>query len=659
MLGQLRNCLGGLSEDERAVVEAMQAVTMDALAFADGSDTDDGDYTPDDSDDSDDSDLENSATALERTPRCGIGVQTMTKTMTSGHPSEAVGVGTAEDSDSKPTAKHETKRKRTGRELRELLTNVFRLDNQGRLKAADAAFAAMAMDTSSDEKSDEKMSTRRSALANAELESTASANASSSEPAAPADPPTRLERLRASEIVDHLFEVGSLQTTRNVVALILNSPVMRRLLPTCFTERSKDTEFKAAAFEAARAMLKDVTLLGSNGKRTTEDRNAFLAAAAALMPRNLHEKRWGRAAQRSLGLSWRGSTSALIIRCNMEDSCEGWKRLCDKPHSDRLEGRFIDEWWHSDEASREDNSDKRPINIECGLSEDAGQQYAIHWKRTQLHTNNGAREVFLKSDHYKRLQESHAAKKAEIAAKRSKSASAAAAKRKPEDLKISVKTLIRRRCKCAITKKPGECDCTICSPVDVNTFIWNKARPQWFRQNHRCVMCRSPRCYGSCIPGCAHDSPWRRASHSVTELERSAMCPAVPVPELASNPDNVPMMFHPRCAAGQCGKCPINSWPTENAVESAGGRAHWMAWLPRWAYNDKETGLPVYKLAFVSVWGTRKEFIVFIVLRIKIYLKHRWLIRMQSLSKKRFEAKKTCEKVTVMEDFAAQLEVSA
>ena len=84
-----------------------------------------------------------------------------------------------------------------------------------------------------------------------------------------------------------------------------------------------------------------------------------------------------------------------------------------------------------------------------------------------------------------------------------------------------------------------------------------------------------------------------------------------------------------------------------------------MAWLPRWAYNDKETGLPVYKLAFASVWGTRKEFIVFIVLRIKIYLKHRWLIRMQSLSKKRFEAKKTCEKVTVMEDFAAQLEVNA
>ena len=88
----------------------------------------------------------------------------------------------------------------------------------------------------------------------------------------------------------------------------------------------------------------------------------------------------------------------MTIRANMEDSCKGWRRLLDKPHSDRIEGTFIDEWWHSDEASREDNSEKRSVKIECGVDPETGEQlYVIHYLRSQLSTDKGSRTTFLQS----------------------------------------------------------------------------------------------------------------------------------------------------------------------------------------------------------------------------------------------------------------------
>ena len=47
----------------------------------------------------------------------------------------------------------------------------------------------------------------------------------------------------------------------------------------------------------------------------------------------------------------------------MEDLGQGWELLQTAPHSDRVEGRLITEWWHSEEASTEDNANKQAIRV--------------------------------------------------------------------------------------------------------------------------------------------------------------------------------------------------------------------------------------------------------------------------------------------------------
>ena len=415
----------------------------------------------------------------------------------------------------------------------------------------------------------------------------------------------------------------------------------------------------------------------------------------------------------------------------MEDSCAGWKRLVDKPHCDRIEGTLIDEWWHSDEASREDNANKRSIKIDCGVDPVTGEQrYVVHWFRSQLSSDKGSLGMFHKSgalrlnvfhagwsrsdrsfpaDHCKRLLEQIETRRAastrkprpvakytrlllkeafrtrdfsklksisinltveEMEAAKTEIESSAleygpfeaamVSKRRAElrqIIRISLKTLLKYRCRCIKKKKPGECDCELCTVISVNSFLWSKVRPSWWVQNKRCVVCLSATCRGACIPGCDVADPFRLASRSQEDIERHALCPSVPLRELEID-GHVPMMHRPKCVSGECEDCPMKAWPVDNRVDNSDARAVWKNWEPRWAYNDKETGAPVYKPQFVDVIGTRREFTEFMLDKIHEWLPHRWRVRFQYMAKKRFDTKRPPTAVTKMEDFAAQLEVT-
>ena len=222
---------------------------------------------------------------------------------------------------------------------------------------------------------------------------------------------------------------------------------------------------------------------------------------------------------------------------------------------------------------------------------------------------------------------------------------------------ISVKTLVKFPCRCIRKKKPGECDCHICTIISVNSFLWGKMRSSWWRQNSRCVQCQNALCFGGFIPGCDKDSPWRMASRSMEDIERFAMCEGIAMSELATDDEHVPTLYHPRCVAGLCDDCPMKQWAVGNVVENGEQRTMWKDWQPRWAYNDKESGQPVYKMAFVDCFGTRKEFTEFWISKIFEWLPHRFLVRQQMLSKKRYDFFRPITATTKMEDFAAQLEV--
>ena len=63
------------------------------------------------------------------------------------------------------------------------------------------------------------------------------------------------------------------------------------------------------------------------------------------------------------GISYRTAKKGSGIRKEMEDRGGKWRRLETAPHYDRVEEQIIADWWHSVEASCEDNQNKEEVVI--------------------------------------------------------------------------------------------------------------------------------------------------------------------------------------------------------------------------------------------------------------------------------------------------------
>ena len=120
------------------------------------------------------------------------------------------------------------------------------------------------------------------------------------------------------------------------------------------------------------------------GRRSDADRNAFWASAASMLPRDIFDSHGGKAAMRMLGVSYRVIKQAALYRGEMEDRGKGWKLLQTAPHSDRVDGQLITEWWHTEEASTEDNANKEAIHIFHGFDNAGKRQYEIHYRRARV-----------------------------------------------------------------------------------------------------------------------------------------------------------------------------------------------------------------------------------------------------------------------------------
>ena len=134
------------------------------------------------------------------------------------------------------------------------------------------------------------------------------------------------------------------------------------------------------------------------GRRSDTDRNAFWASAAAMLPKDIFDSRGGRAAMRILGVSYRVVKQAASLRGQMEDRGKGWKLLTSAPRCDRVDGALITEWWHTEEASTEDNQNKQPIRVFHGFNTAGERQYEIHWRRARIGSMKECLERFQKSD---------------------------------------------------------------------------------------------------------------------------------------------------------------------------------------------------------------------------------------------------------------------
>ena len=199
-----------------------------------------------------------------------------------------------------------TKRFRVGRKLRDELLEVNRLRKHGGVEEAAELARSLEQETASADKVD------------------------------------GLARKRVRELSDAAFSFGGLELTRQVVRRFCSLPEVRPLLTPEVLERQRDV----ADGETARQMIKAAKGFFSQlmkaprgekskrgGRRTDDERNAYAAALAALLPKDLFENRRGRAAMRLLGLtSYRQAKRGTDTRGAMEDRGGGWKRIKTSEH---------------------------------------------------------------------------------------------------------------------------------------------------------------------------------------------------------------------------------------------------------------------------------------------------------------------------------------
>lgn len=207
-------------------------------------------------------------------------------------------------------SKTPTKRVQEGRKLRDQLLLINRLQHQG--SAAEAAELANSLEA-------------ETPADGAKLDA--------------------LARQRVRQLRDTAFSFGGLPLTREIVQRFCDMPEVRPMLQEHVLERRRnavDGETGRLLIEAAKeffsVLLKAPRGEGAKtgGRRTDDDRNAFAAALAALLPRDLFENRRGRAAMRLLGLTYAQAKRGTETRGEMEDRGHGWKRLVTSQHYDKV-----------------------------------------------------------------------------------------------------------------------------------------------------------------------------------------------------------------------------------------------------------------------------------------------------------------------------------
>ena len=191
---------------------------------------------------------------------------------------------------------------------------------------------------------------------------------------------------------EHLRDIalgfGGYAQARLVIEQFLKMPVVKLLLPDVLRELQQSSSDVSVAMELmghAKQFFTEIFGVGfRGGRRCDEDRNAYAAASAAILPRDLFAKR-GRAAaaSRLTGLGYRQMHRGSDERRELEDRFGGWKRVRTADHLDRIDWGPLKDAWHTDLLSTEDNQNKdmvsataRPLVIARTIS---GNALSLAW----------------------------------------------------------------------------------------------------------------------------------------------------------------------------------------------------------------------------------------------------------------------------------------
>ena len=176
---------------------------------------------------------------------------------------------------------------------------------------------------------------------------------------------------------EHLRDIalgfGGYAQARLVIEQFLNMPAVTLLLPDVLPELQQSSSDVSVALELmgqAKQFFTEIFGVGfRGGRRCDEDRNAYAAASAAILPRDLFGAKRGRAAaaSRLTGLNYRQMHRGSDERRELEDRVGGWRRVRTAEHSDRIEWGPLKDAWHTDLLSTEDNQNKDMVSATTTL----------------------------------------------------------------------------------------------------------------------------------------------------------------------------------------------------------------------------------------------------------------------------------------------------
>ena len=203
-----------------------------------------------------------------------------------------------------------------------------------------------------------------------------------------------------------LFQLGGLETIRRVLDSFFARPAVRTAMSNHLKSKTKSHDDAAvdSIIKTAKAFFTGI--MGTKGRRSDIDMNAFWAAAAAIVPVTAREDKLVRAIMRILGLRYESVKRAIELRKAMVDTTAGWKWIKTKPHCDRTDWTPLIKWHHSDEASTPDNDHKSEIKVNV-TDDGTTVSYELHERRYWNDKLSVLLRTFRESPVFLEMQKAH------------------------------------------------------------------------------------------------------------------------------------------------------------------------------------------------------------------------------------------------------------
>jgi hypothetical protein len=382
----------------------------------------------------------------------------------------------------------------------------------------------------------------------------------------------------AKSLEANLFRLGGRDTIEKVLTKLLGRPALLEV-------QGKRAKVVTEEAEAVAAAVEFLGMLNTGGRRTAVNANAFWAVLSALMPKGLFKNRRGRTFMRLFNVNYRTlKKGCQIAAVTASEGC--WRLIENGLHGDRLPWHRLREWWHSSEASVEDNDDKRKVRVYregAEVNADGTIPYEEHYQRYRADSMRALRPLFLASAEYglmaKEVNEKEQARRRAKAVTLVKKDARAGGPVVDMEREVSavVEALTgryRRRvaerlatralekvglmdpptdaqiedklvgvpdypplvvgwkqfraavCPCIVKRRGTECDCKLCSWIKHNIPRWHRARQTW-RSDPGSSEAKCA------VEGClCRNKAWQQASRSPQDMAEYQLCRFLPHAEV-------------------------------------------------------------------------------------------------------------------------------